>query len=84
MNKLKKIGRKIVNSRCRRGLFVIGAMLGSGVALRAADPTDVAGAVTALQGNIDSVGTTGIKAYMIAGGLALVGVTIAFIKKAKR
>lgn len=50
---------------------------------RAADatPDDVVAQVTT---NIDKVGTLGAKAYLIAGGLALAGVVVAFVRKAKR
>ena len=36
------------------------------------------------EAKIDSVGTVGAKAYGIAAGLALTGVIIGFIRKAKR
>lgn len=59
------------------GALVVSA--GSMLAQAVADPT-----VTAVEANIDKVGTLGGKAYLIAAGLALAGVAIAFIKKAKR
>lgn len=37
-----------------------------------------------VEDNIDAVQTVGNKAYLIAAGLALAGVLIAFIRKAKR
>ena len=43
------------------------------------DPT-----VAAVTGNIEQVGVLGGKAYLIAAGLALAGVAIGFIRKAKR
>jgi hypothetical protein len=53
------------------------------VSMRAdGDPVDTA--VTTATGKIDQVATIGVKAYLIAAGLALLGVTIAYIRRAKK
>jgi len=66
--------------------LVLGVVcLGAGVvAMRAdgADPVDTA--ITTATGRIDQVATVGVKAYLIGAGLALLGVTIAYIRRAKK
>lgn len=64
------------------GITAVG--LGMTVLSHAADPATVDEAVTAVNGNIDKVGTSGIKAVAIAAGLALAFTVIGFIRKAKR
>ena len=71
MNKVKKV--------------LAGALLALGLtsAAFATDPTPES-ALTTVTSQIDSVGGIGAKAYLIAGSLALVGVVVSYIRKAKR
>jgi hypothetical protein len=59
--------------------ILIAALLIPAAMFAVDDPT-----VTAVTSDIDQVGTLGGKAYLIAAGLALAGVAIGFIRKAKR
>jgi hypothetical protein len=74
-------------STFKKFLKSAGLALGLGLAFAApalhaqtTDPDPVADA----EAKIDSVNTVGGKAYTIAAGLALTGVLIGFIRKAKR
>ena len=62
-------------------LFMVGGFLS---ALAVSAYAQTATLAEQVEENIDSVQTVGNKAYLIAAGLALAGVLIAFIRKAKR
>lgn len=72
---------KIV-SMIKKGAVIVGAAVVTSVSVFAqTTPPDT---VTAVETNIDKVGTLGGKAYLIAAGLALAGVAVSFIRKSRR
>jgi hypothetical protein len=82
-NMVKTVGAAVVS----RGKIAAVAVVGFGaavVSMRADGDDPVGTAVTTATGKIDQVATIGVKAYLIAAGLALLGVTIAYIRRAKR
>jgi hypothetical protein len=80
---LKTAGAAVVSHG--KVLAVTAAGLGLSVVSMRADGEDpVTTAVTTATGKIDQVATIGVKAYLIAAGLALLGVTIAYIRRAKK
>jgi hypothetical protein len=79
---LKTAGAAVVSHG--KALAVAGAGLGLTVVSMRADGDPVDAAVTTATAKIDQVATIGVKAYLIGAGLALLGVTIAYIRRAKK